>query len=80
MSGDCAEVGQNWRTASYSGATGDCAEVSEDWRTASYSGPNSDCVEVATGVLIRDTKNRSGPVLRFSASAWADFLARVRAR
>lgn len=39
------------------------------WIKSSYSGSEANCVEVAdhteTGVLVRDTKDRTGPVLRF---------------
>ena len=51
------------------------------WRKSSYSGGNGgNCVEVgaqAGRVLVRDTKDRQGPVLRFAPSAWkqlADWL------
>jgi len=51
------------------------------WRksTASNSGG---CVEVAVldgSVLIRDSMNRDGVVLRLSPAAWSSFLARVPA-
>src|SRR3954468_16928205 len=53
------------------------------WRTSSYSGNGQDCVDVApagSGVLIRDTKDHgSGPVIAFSATQWAAFLAEVAA-
>jgi hypothetical protein len=48
-----------------------------DWRKSSYSGGEGNCVEVAElpdGTrLVRDTKDRNGPVLRFSAAAWRRF-------
>lgn len=43
--------------------------------------PDNDCVEVCVDgavVLIRDSKNPSGPVLRVSAEAWARFIDSVR--
>jgi hypothetical protein len=52
-----------------------------NWRTSSYSGSNGgECVEVATAaaVLVRDTADRSGPVLRFTAAAWRAFTAAIR--
>ncbi len=51
------------------------------WRKSSYSMPDNDCVEVCVdggAVLIRDSKNPSGPVLRVSAEAWSGFVDTVR--
>jgi len=53
------------------------------WRTSSYSGGNGGaCVEVAArtsgGVLVRDTRDRQGPALRFTVGAWKRFADRVR--
>jgi Domain of unknown function (DUF397) len=48
-----------------------------DWRKSSYSGANGSCVETATGngvVLVRDTTNREGGTLAFTAGAWQVFL------
>ncbi|WDZ85150.1 DUF397 domain-containing protein [Micromonospora cathayae] len=53
------------------------------WRTSSRS-QTSNCVEVAplrTGpaaVALRDSKDRSGPVLFFDRTPWADFIAGTR--
>lgn len=50
------------------------------WRTSSHSGTNGDCVEVARTpavVLVRDSKDRTGPVLTFPATNWRAFLATV---
>jgi hypothetical protein len=52
------------------------------WRTSSYSSGNGgDCVEVAASdhVAVRDTKDRQGPVLRFSPAAWQRFADQVKA-
>jgi hypothetical protein len=47
------------------------------WRTSSYSGGNGgQCVEVADAasiVLVRDTTNRDGGTLAFTAEAWCVF-------
>lgn len=47
------------------------------WRTSSYSDANGgNCVEVADFfcvVLVRDTKDREGVSLTFSAEAWSMF-------
>jgi hypothetical protein len=52
-----------------------------NWRKSSYSGDNGGaCVEVATAeaVLVRDTTDRNGPVITFTADAWLAFVARLR--
>lgn len=51
------------------------------WRKSSYSGNGGNCVEVAdhrNRVLVRDTKNRAGTVLRFTPDAWRRFADRVK--
>jgi hypothetical protein len=51
------------------------------WRTSSYTGQQGACVEVAdlaTCIGIRDTKDRSGPVLHFDRTAIKDLAARIR--
>lgn len=59
------------------------ADVEESrlaWRKSSAS-QASDCAEVAIAngsVLIRDSKNQDGTVLRVSSAAWFCFLAGVR--
>src|SRR4051794_32300288 len=75
-----------WRTSSYSGNGQNCVEVAPvapGWRASSYSGSGDNCVEVAPAgpdVLLRDTKDRgAGPVIAFSATQWAAFLAEVAA-
>ena len=55
--------------------------MDSNWRKSSYSGDNGgECVEVATAgaVLVRDTADRSGPVLTFTADAWRAFTAAIR--
>jgi Domain of unknown function (DUF397) len=48
------------------------------WRKSSYSGGNGGaCVEVADTtdmILVRDTTNRDGGALAFTASAWSAFI------
>ncbi|MEO3926476.1 DUF397 domain-containing protein [Micromonosporaceae bacterium B7E4] len=52
------------------------------WRTSSRSGGNGNCVEVADNlgavVAVRDSKDRSGPVLTFRPAAWAAFTAATK--
>jgi len=51
------------------------------WRKSSFSGNGGDCVEVghaARAVAVRDTKDRTGPVLRFTPSAWRKFANRAK--
>ena len=55
--------------------------MESNWRKSSYSGDNGgECVEVASAeaVLVRDTADRSGPVLTFTADAWRAFMAAIR--
>lgn len=52
---------------------------SRNWRKSSYSiGGNGDCIEVSSAagkVVVRDSKDRSGPLLAYPASKWLEFLA-----
>jgi hypothetical protein len=51
------------------------------WRKSTRSGTNG-CVEVAlvdNQVAVRDSKDRGGSVLVFTAHEWASFLRGVRA-
>ncbi len=51
------------------------------WRKSSYSGSQAECVEVAhttNVVLVRDTKNREGAALGFSATAWRAFTGGLK--
>lgn len=53
------------------------------WRASSYSGTNGgNCVEVARNlpgiVAVRDSKDRTGPLLTFSPAQWAAFTAGLR--
>jgi hypothetical protein len=49
-----------------------------DWRKSTYSSSDGgDCVETASdsgAVLVRDTTNRDGGTLEFSAAAWSRFI------
>jgi Domain of unknown function (DUF397) len=56
--------------------------MSDIWRKSSYSDNQGNCVEVATQpdgtTLVRDTKDRDGSVLRFTAEEWEAFVTRVK--
>ncbi|MGH3929376.1 MAG: DUF397 domain-containing protein [Pseudonocardiaceae bacterium] len=67
-----------WQKSSYSCANGGCVEVG--WRASSYSVVNGDCVQVAPApdhVLVRDSKNPTGPALTVPPTAWRTFLHTV---
>jgi hypothetical protein len=52
-----------------------------DWRKSSFSGQNGSCLETASNsgvVLVRDTTNRDGGTLAFSAQAWKAFAATIK--
>ena len=56
-------------------------ETHMSWRKSSYSGANGSCVETASGdsvVLVRDTTNRDGGTLTFTADAWRTFAAELK--
>ncbi len=54
------------------------------WRKSSYSGGNGGgCLEIgvraqAGRVLVRDTKDRQGPVLAFSPKTWRRFAGQAK--
>jgi len=55
--------GLNWRKASYSGSGGgQCVEVAD----------------VASVVMVRDTTDRDGGTLAFTADAWRAFTGTLR--
>ena len=51
------------------------------WRMSSYSGANGgECVEVGQDqdlIAVRDTKDRTGPMLRFAPQTWRRFARQV---
>ena len=54
------------------------------WRKSSYSGGNGGgCIEIGTSaeahhVLVRDTKDRQGPVLNVDLNTWRRFADQVK--
>ena len=53
-----------------------------NWRKSSYSGNGGgECVEIDASpgaVVVRDTTDRTGPVLRFTPAAWRRFADQVK--
>jgi hypothetical protein len=77
--GACVEVAMDWRKSSHSsGEGGACVEVATDWQKSTHSsGEGGECVEVAAcpaTVHVRDSKDKSGPVLSFTPEAWSRFV------
>ncbi|MFY1692448.1 DUF397 domain-containing protein [Plantactinospora sp. WMMB782] len=58
--------------------------TSAHWRTSTRSNQTGNCVEVAGNlpgiVAVRDSKDRSGPVLSFAPVAWRAFVDRPPTR
>jgi Domain of unknown function (DUF397) len=52
------------------------------WVKSSYSGASGgNCIEVAgdaTRVMVRDSKDAQGPMLRFTSDAWRRFAEHVK--
>ncbi|BCL13355.1 DUF397 domain-containing protein [Micromonospora sagamiensis] len=52
------------------------------WRMSTRSGSSGNCVEVAAPpdlVRVRDSKDRTGSVLSFAPTQWADFISGIKA-
>lgn len=58
------------------------SDLELEWIKSVVSGSQGgNCVEVAFAndeVLVRDSKNPAGPVLRFNSAEWAAFVAGAR--
>ncbi len=56
--------------------------IDQCWRKSSYSGNGGgDCVEVGAAdgaIVVRDTKDRAGAVLRFPAGKWRRFADQAK--
>jgi hypothetical protein len=54
----------------------------DTWRKSKYSGNSGNCVEVADTarrvLLVRDTKDREGGALAFTADAWQTFTGGLK--
>ncbi|GAA2818496.1 DUF397 domain-containing protein [Kitasatospora sp. CM 4170] len=67
----------DWFKSSHSSNEGgECIEIA--WHRSSYNtNEDANCVEVAettTAILVRDSKDKSGPHLTFDPAAWQAFL------
>jgi hypothetical protein len=51
------------------------------WIKSSYSGSEANCVEVTVRdrIMVRDTNDRTGHVLRFTPAAWREFAGHIKA-
>ena len=51
------------------------------WVKSSYSGSQANCVEVTVRdrIMIRDSKDRTGRVLRLTPTAWRQFAEQLKA-
>ncbi|MEO3889215.1 DUF397 domain-containing protein [Nonomuraea sp. B5E05] len=58
------------------------ADLSDGWRKSSFSSGAGECVEFARGaggeIMIRDSKDPSGPALVFTPREWRAFVKGVR--
>jgi uncharacterized protein DUF397 len=55
--------------------------LDQSWRKSTRSGSNGQCVEarrMGDTIQLRDTKDRSGPVLSFPLSEWTAFTAGLK--
>jgi Domain of unknown function (DUF397) len=53
----------------------------QNWRKATYSIANGDCAEVGSLpgiVVVRDTKDPHGPILRYPSDSWRSFINRAQ--
>lgn len=64
-----------WRKSTFS-ETANCVEAA-DWRKSQHSSYAGQCVEVASGVAVRDTQDRDGVTLQFTAEAWQEFTRKL---
>ena len=62
-------------------AHGESFQIENSWRKSSWNVGDGDCIEVATGdygIMIRDSKDRGGPILKFTADSWVSLLETLR--
>ena len=76
-----ASAASRWRKSSRSAGAQECVEITA-WRKSSRSAGAQECVEVGAVeavIGVRDSKDTTGPVLRFSSAAWRHFVDSVKA-
>lgn len=72
-------MNEEWQKSSLSNGNAECVEASYKKSTASM--PNGDCVEAAVSsgeILVRNTRDREGPVLSFTEGEWEAFIGGVK--
>lgn len=57
-------------------------KIAQAWRVSTKSIGNGQCIQAANLVdgclAVRDSKDKSGPVLRFNESGWRTFITEVK--
>jgi hypothetical protein len=79
----CGDAPSNASLAARKGVKSDLDGLSGAfWKKSTHSYGNGDCVEAAPlaggHVAVRDSKDKTGPVLMFSPSEWRAFLGGVK--
>lgn len=62
-------------------ASADTAAGQSAWRESRRSVGNGACVEVASaedGIMVRDSADPAGPMIRYTARAWLAFLTATK--
>jgi hypothetical protein len=64
------------------GGEGAAGLASLAWKKSSASTANGNCVEVASlpvgRMAVRDSKDKNGPILRFSRHEWHQFISEIQ--
>lgn len=79
---NCLEVGMPEFVTSSRCDAGGCLEVGMPEFVTSTRCQNTSCVEVGRpegDILVRDSKDKGGPVLAFAPQVWQEFMAAVKA-